>query len=69
MSYTIQEAKNERDQEINKAIIEEDSEALYFLADIIKKMGDDELAERLLAEANRINDEEWAFDRDRDNSL
>jgi hypothetical protein len=69
MSYSITEAKEERWQEINQALVEADSEKLYILADIIKGEGDDEEAERLLAIANRINDEEWAFDRERDNNL
>lgn len=44
------------------AINSRDSEALVKLAQIVKEQGDDEQAEDLLAEAKRIEKEDWAYD-------
>ena len=60
MSYSIQEAINDRQLDIECAIMTEDSEALFQLAQIVKEEGNDEQAEQLLAIARRINEEnDW----------
>lgn len=69
MSYSIQYATAEQEQEIVNAINSRDCEALFKLADIIKEQGDDENAEALLTEAKRFEKEDWMFDQERDNNL
>lgn len=60
MSYSTQEAINDRQLDIECAIMTEDTEELYRLAQIIKKEGDDELAEQLLAIKTSIDDKnDW----------
>lgn len=67
MSYTLKEAKGERENDILLALSTRDSEALYHLANLTKEEGDDETAETLIKTAKRIDNEDWAFDRERDN--
>jgi len=67
MSYSHQEAQLERDEAIFNALDTRDSEALYQLAGILKEEGDDEQAAHLLKVARRIDDEDQAFDQERDN--
>lgn len=69
MSYSIQEAKGERETDIHLALNEEDATKLYEIAEIIKREGDDEKAEQLKKIANRIRGEEWAYDEWVDNNL
>jgi len=66
MSYSIQEAMLERQYDLTSR----DSAELYRLAAIIKAEENDELAEEVYKRAQMIErDEDWAFDRARDNSL
>jgi hypothetical protein len=53
---------HEQDQAVYDAIKTRDSEALYQLAAQVKEQGEDEQAEALLAEAKRIDKEDWAYD-------
>jgi phage shock protein A len=69
MSYTTREAKNERTLEVELAQMTRDSEALYSLARQFKEEGEDEIAEELLAQAKKIDREDWAYDEHRDNNL
>jgi len=66
MSYSIQDAMLERQYDLTSR----DSAELYRLAAIIKSEENDELAEEVYKRAQMIErDEDWAFDRARDNSL
>lgn len=67
MSTTSNQSKEEQSIEIYNALNTRDSEALYHLADQLKEQGDDEGAEDLVAQAKKIDFEDWAFDRERDN--
>lgn len=67
MSYSHKEANQEQDEAIFNAIDTRDSEALYQLAQILKEQGDDEQAEHLLKVAKKIDEEDNAFDNNRDN--
>jgi hypothetical protein len=69
MSYSNQEAKDERDQEVSEAMQTRDSEALYHLAGLYKEEGEDEYAETLIMAAKKIDREDWAYDEAKDNSL
>ena len=62
MSYSIQEAKMERTEAISKAIEERDETKLYELAHYAKKEGDDELADFLKKEYNKVYREDRAYD-------
>lgn len=67
MGYSIKEAIDERQQEVDKALQESDSEKLFQLAELFKEEGDDEEAEVLLATAKRIERDEWAYDEFKEN--
>lgn len=67
MSYSHKEANQEQDEAIFNALDTRDSEALYQLAQVVKEQGDDEQAETLLRVAKRIDEEDGAFDNNRDN--
>lgn len=60
---------NERRIDIECALMTNDSEALYRLAQLEAKEGNDEYAHALLAEARRIDREDWAYDEAVDNAL
>lgn len=69
MSYSPKNAVDERQASIATALDTRDSTALYQFADLEKEEGNDEYAEALLEHAKRIDDEDWAHDRERDNNL
>jgi hypothetical protein len=73
MSYSIQEAKNDQQLDIDIALMTRDSESLKGLAQQLKKQGEDEKAEQLLTIAKAIeqdeHDEYWAYDEWVDNNL
>jgi hypothetical protein len=58
MSYTNNEAKGEREEAVQLALQSRDSEALYKLAEMYKKAGDDEYAETLRFAAKKIDAED-----------
>jgi len=62
MSYSEQEARWEREEEIAKAIETSDSEALYQLAGLEKEEGNDETAAELIRVARMIDRNDWAYD-------
>ncbi len=62
MSYSEQEARWERQEEITTAIDQRDSERLYQLADLEAEEGNDEVAEELKKIAKNIDREDWAYD-------
>lgn len=59
---TINQSKDERQLDIELALMTRDSEALYRLASLEKEEGNDEVAEDLQAHAKRIDREDWAYD-------
>lgn len=67
MSYSEQEARWEREEEITKALETADSEALYQLAGLEQEEGNDEQAAELRRVAKMIDNNDLAFDRARDN--
>jgi hypothetical protein len=67
MSYSHKEASMEQDEAIFNALDTRDSEALYQLASLLKEQGEDENAERLIKVAKTIDEEDNAFDNNRDN--
>lgn len=62
MSYSIGEAYQDLNSEVEEALEEADYFKLKDLARIIKKQGDDEWAEELLKTARKIENDEWAYD-------
>ena len=62
MSYSIKDAIDERNHEVDEALQTRDSEALYTLASLYKEEGDDEMAEKLTSIAKRIDREDNAYD-------
>lgn len=62
MSYSEQEARWEREEEIAKAMETSDSEALYQLAGLEKEEGNDETAAELIRVAKMIDRNDWAYD-------
>jgi hypothetical protein len=62
MSYSEQEARWEREEEIAKAMETSDSEALYQLAGLEKEEGNDEVAAELIRVARMIDNADWAYD-------
>jgi len=62
MSYSEQEARWEREEEITKAMETSDSEALYQLAALEKEEGNDETAAELIRVARMIDKADWAYD-------
>ena len=54
---------------IARAIEEDDAEALFGLAQQIKKEGDDEYAEEIRSLAYQATKRNWAYDEYKDNSL
>ena len=66
MSYSIQEARAERAQQLQAAVSSGEPEQLRTLARIIMKEGNEHLAHDLYMKANRI---EMAFDEARDEAL
>lgn len=76
MSYTINEAKTEHQLDIsiarNKALLTGDTTNLTNLARQAKKAGNDEMAEAMLLEVNKINaailaeDDERAYQKERE---
>ena len=69
MSYSPRHAQTERDQEVTEALQTRDSGALYRLAGLYKEEGEDEQAEVLRFAAKKFDDEDWSFDRARDEDL
>lgn len=69
MSYSDQEAQWEREEAIAIAIEQRDSERLYELANLEYEEGNDETAADLKRLAKNIDNEDMAFDRERDNNL
>jgi hypothetical protein len=67
MSYSHNEANMEQEEAIFNALDTRDSEALYQLASLLKEQGEDENAERLIKAAKTIDEEDNAFDNNRDN--
>lgn len=67
MSYSIKQAKDERQTDIFNALETRDSEALYQLADLEKEEGNDEYAEALQQHAKRIDKEDWGYDEANNN--
>ena len=67
MSYSEQEARWEREEEIAKAMETSDSEALYQLAGLEKEEGNDEVAAELIRVARMIDKADWAYDNAIDN--
>ena len=65
MSYSVRQAKDEREQEVSEAMQTRDSEALYRLASLYKEEGDDEGAEMLLFTARKIEREDTQGDQAR----
>ena len=63
MSYSEQEARWEREEEITKALETGDSEALYQLAALEKEEGNDEQAAELLRVAKMIDANDMAYDQ------
>lgn len=62
MSYSEQEARWEREEEIAKALETSDSEALYQLAGLEQEEGNDEQAAELRRVAKMIDKNDWAYD-------
>ena len=66
MSYNPQA---ERDDEVSTALQTRDAAALLRLARLYKKEDEDEYAETLQMAAKKIEEEDWAYDEAKDNSL
>ena len=72
MSYSIQEAKMEFQEKIEKSIKERDGDTLYSLAQELASDGDVEAADNLFTIYKRWNQEddaEWDYDRAVDNGI
>ena len=67
MSTSKEDAKIEREYEIDEALNTRDSEGAYQLANQLKEEGDDELAEKLQTLAKKWDGENDAYDNERDN--
>ena len=55
MSYSLKQAKDERDVEVTEALQTRDTEALYHLAGLYKEEGEDEIAETLQFAAKKMD--------------
>lgn len=68
MSYTAEDAKVEFTSYIDHALHTKDTEAAVTIRDEFARMGDDEQAKYWHRLVHLWNDEEWAYDRDKDNN-
>ena len=68
MSYDSQVAHMELDEIISKAVREDDDETLYKWADVIAET-DPEFASHIRSLAQKAEDNNWSYDRERDNNL
>jgi hypothetical protein len=67
MSYHTQDATAQLGSAVEKAISSRDVEALFKYAQVYREQGEDEQAEALRKEAQKIEREDWSFDNERDN--
>ena len=64
---TATDVKLDRVSQIEEAVETRDVEALFKLARLVKKEGDDEHSEVLIGLARRYDREDWAYDNANDN--
>lgn len=69
MSYTIEDARYELQQDFEHALNTDDMEFVADVAERLKLAGEDEDAEVLRNIISQAHNDDWAYDEYRDNNL